>query len=302
MSTPVERGSADCEPSGNAHRVTKATTRPDPETHRRWSRTVPVPSLVRGHTAVRSPWLPDPGRRCWDWRTGRRAQPSVAPGWDYCWMVATPSSACNAGRGAARSPEELSFPSDARARGLSIGMPDGDMAHRSAGRHPLGAGGVRSSPGLPNRLMRLSASCQVYRRVTRWHRSAPWNAPRRPVSQFPRCRTESPQLVSSAERRWPTDRMQLREVGKLAAYPWKMRWLQRPGRSGPFVGRAAACAGPAPPWVRTGARRRADTTGGWFFVFPLPRTGGAGACVPPHPGVCASGPSGTVAVRGNLTV
>jgi hypothetical protein len=44
-----------------------------------------------------------------------------------------------------------------------------------------------------------------------------------------RCRTESPQPVSSVRRRWSTDAMQLREVGKPAAYLWKMRWLQTPG-------------------------------------------------------------------------
>jgi len=60
--------------------------------------------------------------------------------------------------------------------------------------------------------------------------------------------------------------MQLREVGKLAAYLWKMRWLQRPGRralpqavwrggvrpcerprSGAGVGQGAATPPPPPP-------------------------------------------------------
>ena len=44
----------------------------------------------------------------------------------------------------------------------------------------------------------------------------------------PGSRTESPQPVSSARRRLSTDEMQLREVGKLAVYLRKMRWLQRP--------------------------------------------------------------------------
>lgn len=44
----------------------------------------------------------------------------------------------------------------------------------------------------------------------------------------PGSRTESPQPVSSARRRLSTDEMQLREVGKLAVYLRKIRWLQRP--------------------------------------------------------------------------
>ena len=47
------------------------------------------------------------------------------------------------------------------------------------------------------------------------------------VPLVPGFRTESPQPVSSAERRLSTDEMQLREVGKLAMYLWKMWWLQR---------------------------------------------------------------------------
>lgn len=61
-----------------------------------------------------------------------------------------------------------------------------------------------------------------------------------------RCRTESPQPVSSVRRRWSTDAMQLREVGKPAAYLWKMRWLQTPGdwarHLAPFVWLAIECA------------------------------------------------------------
>jgi len=41
------------------------------------------------------------------------------------------------------------------------------------------------------------------------------------------CRTEAPQQVSTDDILWLTDAMQLREVGKLVAYLWKMRWLQR---------------------------------------------------------------------------
>ena len=63
------------------------------------------------------------------------------------------------------------------------------------------------------------------------HSLVPGNASPRPWFQrlFTRCRTEAPQPVSSARRRWSTDPMWLREVGKLAAYLRKMRWLQGPG-------------------------------------------------------------------------
>jgi hypothetical protein len=54
------------------------------------------------------------------------------------------------------------------------------------------------------------------------------NSLRDMVPLVPGFRTESPQLVSSARRRLSTDEMQLREVGKLAVYLRKMRWLQRP--------------------------------------------------------------------------
>ena len=48
------------------------------------------------------------------------------------------------------------------------------------------------------------------------------------VPPVPGLRTESPQPVSSTRRRLSTDEMQLREVGKLAVYLWKIQWLQRP--------------------------------------------------------------------------
>ena len=49
MPTAVERGSADCEPSGKAHRVTKATTRPGARVRR-----CPPPSRGEGGAAPRS--------------------------------------------------------------------------------------------------------------------------------------------------------------------------------------------------------------------------------------------------------
>lgn len=40
-------------------------------------------------------------------------------------------------------------------------------------------------------------------------------------------RTEAPHLVSMTNRFWSMSAMQLREVGKLVAYLWKMQWLLR---------------------------------------------------------------------------
>ena len=48
------------------------------------------------------------------------------------------------------------------------------------------------------------------------------------VPLVPGLRTESPQPVSLTRRHLSTDGMQLREVGKLDVYLWKMQWLQRP--------------------------------------------------------------------------
>jgi len=39
-------------------------------------------------------------------------------------------------------------------------------------------------------------------------------------------RVASPQQVSSAQSRWSIELMRLMEVGKLAAYLWKIRWLR----------------------------------------------------------------------------
>lgn len=39
------------------------------------------------------------------------------------------------------------------------------------------------------------------------------------------CRTEAPQQVSTDDILWLMEAMQIREVGKLVAYLWKMRWL-----------------------------------------------------------------------------
>jgi hypothetical protein len=115
--TVVERGSADCEPSGKAHRVTKATTRPRPARS----------ALVGLANRQAHPTFRRTG-------SGRRL------------MVATPLCGVQCGAGDDGSPEELSFPSDARARGLSIGMPDGDITLRSARRRRIGAGGVSLGP------------------------------------------------------------------------------------------------------------------------------------------------------------
>ena len=60
-----------------------------------------------------------------------------------------------------------------------------------------------------------------------WWSLAPMNSLRDNVPLVPGLRTESPQPVSSTRRRLSTDEMQLREVGKLAMYLWKMWWLQR---------------------------------------------------------------------------
>jgi hypothetical protein len=110
--TVVERGSADCEPSGKAHRVTKATTRPG--------------ARVR---------VPRPARSALVGLANRQAHPTFRrTGSGRRLMVATPLCGVQCGAGDDGSPEELSFPSDARARGPSIGVPNGDMALRSAGQ------------------------------------------------------------------------------------------------------------------------------------------------------------------------
>lgn len=59
--------------------------------------------------------------------------------------------------------------------------------------------------------------------------------------EMPR-RVASPQQVSSAKSRWFVELMQLREVGKLAAYLRKIQWLRRLGRQ--YVSRCAAQASP----------------------------------------------------------
>ena len=148
---------------------------------------------------------------------------------------------------------------------------------------------------------------------------APMNGPRYSVLQDPCPRTVSPQPVSSTRRRLSTDEMQLREVGKLAAHPRKMQWLQRPGRrdrSG-----AAWCCGERVPLGSPGGLGRPGRPGGASSASrprrpstdrgpPSPvvppvlasawrGSRGPGAARPPRP---PSGPHGTVAVQGNLTV
>jgi len=136
--------------------------------------------------------------------------------------------------------------------------------------------------------------------LTLWWSLAPMNSLRDTVPPVPGPRTASPQPVSSARRRLSTDEMQLREVGKLAVYLWKIRWLQRPSRR-------------APPWTV------------WLAVSGPPLCGGLTAChagtrvqpPPTRPSVVGdpqapvpvglplclpSGSRGTVAVQGNLTV
>lgn len=133
MPTVVERGSADCEPSGKAHRVTKATTRPGARVRR-------CPSLTGGA-------VPRPARSALVGLANRQAHPTFRrTGSGRRLMVATPLCGVQCGAGDDGSPEELSFPSDARARGLSIGMPDGDITLRSARRRRIGAGGVSLGP------------------------------------------------------------------------------------------------------------------------------------------------------------
>ena len=133
MPTAVERGSADCEPSGKAHRVTKATTRPGA----RVRRCPPPPGRA----------VPRPARSALVGLANRQAHPTFRrTGSGRRLMVATPLCGVQCGAGDDGSPEELSFPSDARARGLSIGMPDGDITLRSARRRRIGAGGVSLGP------------------------------------------------------------------------------------------------------------------------------------------------------------
>lgn len=131
MPTVVERGSVDCEPSGKAHRVTKATTRSGARTQRCPPRGA-VPRLARSALVGLA---------------NRQALPTFRhTGSGLLLMVATPLCGVQSGVGGDGSPEELSFPSDARARGLSIGMPDGDITLRSARRRRIGAGGVSLGP------------------------------------------------------------------------------------------------------------------------------------------------------------
>jgi len=161
--TVVERGSVDCEPSGKAHRVTKATTRSGARTQRCPPRGA-VPRLARSALVGLA---------------NRQALPTFRhTGSGLLLMVATPLCGVQSGVGGDGSPEELSFPSDARARGPSIGVPNGDMALRSAGQDPIGLGGVSLDTALRERIPSFTAKRQpVLRRP-----SAPRNAPQRLLS------------------------------------------------------------------------------------------------------------------------
>lgn len=94
--------------------------------------------------------------------------------------------------------------------------------------------------------------------------------------------------------------MQLREVGKLAVYLWKIQWLQRPSH---WALPWASCVWVEAtlPWWPSGSQAGVEP--------PLPLLlllCGGGLVQRSHlyspPQCLLSGPYGTVAVQGNLTV
>jgi len=110
-------------------------------------------------------------------------------------------------------------------------------ALRSARQHNICAGGLRLHMNWQelSKAAYHSVSCRQCEGKCQQRKSYRWSlAPRNSlwdnVPLVPGPRTESPQPVSSARRRLLTDEMQLREVGKLAMYLWKMWWLQRSSR------------------------------------------------------------------------
>lgn len=125
MPTVVERGSVDCKPIGNAHRVNKATTRPDTvacgvcAANYELRRTVDTLGCVR----YIPPLHKCPVERVWDWRTSRRIQHSATTGrgavlvwWQrplLFFLLVLWQAMRDRGTG---PPEELSFPPDEAMR------------------------------------------------------------------------------------------------------------------------------------------------------------------------------------------
>lgn len=146
-----------------------------------------------------------------------------------CWVVTPDMTGIRAGCGAVHPSRSFRFLLMQVSCGLSIGMTDGGAsppASKAACSMRWQSCRVLSQRGAPSFQTR-SPTCG--------HPvdTGPTELPARTWALVPCPRTESPQPVSSARRRWSTDRMQLREVGKLAAYLWKMRWLQRPSHGVP---------------------------------------------------------------------
>ena len=124
-------------------------------------------------------------------------------------------------------------------------------------------GGVEPSTQQGSVISTLMVSGHLDRQAPLWvsHQPPSWSlAPLNglwgPVPPVTDIRTESPQQFSSTRRRLSTEAMQLREVGKLAMYLWKMWWLQRPSHQAhPGLGSCwvdvapLAAARCAPGWV-----------------------------------------------------
>ena len=132
-----------------------------------------------------------------------------------------------------------------RLCGLSIGMTDGGVepsTQQGSVTSTLMVSEGHSCSGLP-----LSQRGHVSVTPTRWS-LAPMNRLWGTVPQVPDLRTESPQPVSLTRRHLSTDEMQLREVGKLAVYLRKMRWLQRPSHwTHCGLGSVGCCSQCGPP-------------------------------------------------------